>query len=484
MSLQIYNTMTRKKEEFVPLKRNFVQIYTCGLTVYDFMHIGHARTYLFWDVVRRYFTHQGYDVFAIINNTDIDDKNIARAGELGVSYKLTGEFFTRAFYDDMRALGIRPYALDCTASDYIPEMIDTVQRIVANGFGYVVDGDVFFAVEKFSGYGKLSGHKLEDLAAGSRVEVDERKRHPADFALWKAAKPGEPSWESPWGAGRPGWHVECSSMAYHFFGGAYDIKGGAVDNMFPHHENEIAQTFAAYGIPLATYYMHPEHFLVEGTKMSKSLGNFVTTRQMLKDWSPAELRLYFLGTHYRAQMNLTNDGLTASRAAWERFRQFRNIAKGVLQRGGMAGPSVTDLAKVSPDSPWAKLAQSAKAKFAEAMDDDFNTPRALAAVQEFMGEAYKLGLENAEDAAGKASAMQSFEEMAGVLGLDESSILTSTGLEGDNKPFVELVELLIARRNEARAERNFAAADILRDLLRDAGIVLEDSASGTRWKAE
>lgn len=484
MALQIYNTMTRKKEEFIPLKRNFVQLYTCGLTVYDYSHIGHARTYLFWDVVRRYFTHRGYDVFAIINNTDIDDKNISRAGELGVSYKLTGEFFTRAFYDDLRALGVRPYALDCTASDYIPEMIDTVQRIVANGFGYVVDGDVFFAVEKFSGYGKLSGHKLEDLAAGSRVEVDERKHHPADFALWKAVKPGEPSWESPWGAGRPGWHVECSSMAYHFFGGTYDIKGGAVDNMFPHHENEIAQTFAAYGIPLAKYYMHPEHFLVEGTKMSKSLGNFVTTRAMLKDWSPAELRLYFLGTHYRAQMNLTSDGLTSSRAAWERFRQFRNVASDALKKAGAEAQSVTDLAKADAESPWSKLAQAAEDAFTAAMDDDFNTPRALASVQEFMTEAYKLGIEGVSDTASFASALGRFEELAGVLGLDESSSLTSTGLQGDNNIFAGLVESFISRRNKARADKDFALADLIRDLLREGGVVIEDAASGTRWMVE
>lgn len=484
MALQIYNTMTRKKEEFVPLKRNFVQLYTCGLTVYDYMHIGHARTYLFWDVVRRYFTHRGYDVYAIINNTDIDDKNISRANELGVSYKLTGEFFTRAFYDDMRALGIRPYALDCTASDYIPEMIDTVKRIVTNGYGYEVDGDVFFSVEKFSGYGKLSGHRLEDLAAGSRVEVDGRKRHPADFALWKAAKPGEPSWESPWGAGRPGWHMECSSMAFHFFGGTYDIKGGAVDNMFPHHENEIAQTFAAYGTPLAKYYMHPEHFLVEGTKMSKSLGNFVTTRAMLKDWSPAELHLYFLGTHYRAQMNLTSDGLSASRAAWERFRQFRNVATDALKRAGAVELSVTDLAKAALDSPWSKLAQAAQNSFAAAMDDDFNTPRALAALQEFMTEAFKLGMDNLADAPGLAVALRRFEDMADVLGLDEPSSLTSAGLQGDNSIFAGLVESLIARRNKARADKDFAIADLIRDLLREGGVVIEDAVSGTRWMVE
>jgi len=480
MPLHIYNTMSRKKEEFIPLKRNFARIYTCGLTVYDYTHIGHARTYLFWDVMRRYLTHKGYGVYAIINNTDIDDKNIARANELGISYRLSGDFFTRAFYGDMDALGVRPYALDCTASDYIPEMVDTVQRIIVNGYGYVVDGDVFFEVEKYPGYGKLSGQNLADLVAGSRVEVDARKRHPADFAIWKQGKPGEPVWESPWSPGRPGWHVECSTMAYHFFGGTYDIKGGAVDNLFPHHENEIAQTFAAYGIPLAKYYLHPEHFLVEGTKMSKSLGNFITVREALKDWRQQELRHYFLGTHYRAQMNFTEEGLNASRQAWERIRQFRTVVEGALRRAFPEGMGVNDLAGLDPESPWARLADRLEQAFTGAMDDDFNTPRALAALFDYLTEAYKLGPESVASARELAQAHGRFEQLAGTLGLNET--LTKDTAALDNTAFQVLVEQLVARREAARRGGDFKTADLLRDTLAAGGVVLEDTASGTRWK--
>jgi len=458
-----------------------VRIYTCGLTVYDYMHIGHARTYLFWDVVRRYLGYKGYGVYAIINNTDIDDKNLARAQELGLSYRVTGEFFTRAFYDDMDALGIRPYALNCTASDYIPEMIDTVQRIVANGYGYVVDGDVFFEVEKYPGYGKLSGQNLADLVAGSRVEVDPRKRHPADFALWKAAKPGEPAWPSPWSAGRPGWHVECSSMAYHFFGGTYDIKGGAVDNLFPHHENEVAQTYAAYGIPLAKYYMHPEHFLVEGTKMSKSLGNFITVREALKDWRQQELRHYFLGTHYRAQMNFTQEGLSASRQAWERIRQFRAVVADALERSFPGGMGVNDLAGLDAESPWTRLADRLEQAFTEAMDDDFNTPRGLAALFDYVSEAYRLGPGGAPSRE-LARAQQRFEQVAETLGLNET--LTEYAAGAHNLRFRPLVEELVARRDAARKEGDFATADRLRGVLAQAGVALEDTPGGTRYRMQ
>ncbi len=484
MTLQIYNTMSRKKEEFIPLKHRLVTMYTCGLTVYDHMHIGHARTYLFWDVVRRYLKYRGYEVYAIINNTDIEDKIIKRANELGVPFTLIGDFYTRSFYNDLNALGVAPYALDCTASDYVAEMIDTVQRIVDNGYGYVVDGDVFFEVEKFSGYGKLSGQRLEALQAGSRVEVDKRKRHSMDFALWKAAKPGEPSWESPWGKGRPGWHVECSTMAYHFFGGTYDIKGGAVDNLFPHHENEIAQTYAAYGIPLAKYYMHPEHFLVEGTKMSKSLGNFITVRDMLADWRPAEIRLYFLGTHYRAQMNLTQEGLRGSRAGYEKLRQFRTVVEETLARNEMSEPGVSDLAAASADSPWLKLAEKLEAGFVEAMDDDFNTPKALAAIFDYIRDAYKQGLDEPGDARALAVAHRRFEDITATIGLADEPGLTTGKPSGQNEYFTGLVEQLVSRRETARKEGDFATADLLRGLLAAAGIALEDTADGTRWKLQ
>jgi len=484
MALKIYNTMSRKKEDFVPLKRRLVTMYTCGLTVYDHMHIGHARTYLFWDVVRRYLKYRGYEVYAIINNTDIEDKIITRASELGVPFTLIGDFYTRSFYSDLEALGVAPYALDCTASDYVEEMIDTVRRIVDNGYGYVVDGDVFFEVEKFSGYGRLSGQRLEDLQAGSRVEVDERKRHPMDFSLWKAAKPDEPSWDSPWGRGRPGWHVECSTMAYHFFGGTYDIKGGAVDNLFPHHENEIAQTYAAYGIPLAKYYMHPEHFLVEGTKMSKSLGNFITVRDMLKDWQPAEIRLYFLGTHYRAQMNLTQEGLGNSRAGYKKLRQYRSVVEDVLARYEMSEPDVSDLAAADRESPWLKLAAKLEANFAEAMDDDFNTARALASIFEYISDAYRQGLDDPGDARALASAHRIFEDITATIGLVDKPGLTIGEHSGENDYFKGLIEQLVSRRDAARKKGDFAAADLLRDILTAAGIALEDTAGGTRWKLQ
>ena len=363
-------------------------------------------------------------------------------------------------------------------------MIDTVRRIVDNGYGYVVDGDVFFEVEKFSGYGKLSGQRLEDLQAGSRVEVDERKRHPMDFSLWKAAKPGEPSWDSPWGQGRPGWHVECSTMAYHFFGGTYDIKGGAVDNLFPHHENEIAQTHAAYGIPLAKYYIHPEHFLVEGTKMSKSLGNFVTVREMLKDWQPAEIRLYFLGTHYRAQMNLTQEGLGNSRASYRKLRQYRSVAEDVLRRNEVSEPGVGDLAAADSESPWLKLAAKLEGDFAEAMDDDFNTAKALASIFEYISDAYKQGLEDPGDVRALASAHRTFEDITATIGLVDKPGLTISEQSGENDYFRGLIEQLISRRDAARKEGNFVAADLLRDIIAAAGIVLEDTAEGTRWKLQ
>jgi len=484
VALRIYNTMSRTKEEFVPLVRNFVRIYTCGLTVYDYAHIGHARTYLFWDVVRRYLTWKGYDVYAIINNTDIDDKNIARAQELGVPVFLLGRYFACAFYADMEAFGMVPYALDCFASEYIPEMIETVKRIVDNGYGYVVDGDVFFEVAKYPDYGKLSHHKLEDLIAGERVEVDPRKRSPADFALWKAAKPGEPTWDSPWGPGRPGWHVECSTMAYNFLGGTYDIKGGAVDNLFPHHENEIAQTWAAYGIPLAKYYMHPEHLLVEGTKMSKSLGNFITARELLADWNPAVIRLFFLGTHYRTQMNFTKDGLAAAQSSWEKLQQFERVAAERIPprpHGWVVTPE--ERARLDPEDIWTKLAAQLAESFSEAMDDDFNTPRAVAALFSLLTEANRQGIETSGGGGELMAALETWQKLTGVLGLRATrTSLTGIGVEGENTLGERLVSSLVARREQARKAGDFATADLLRELLDQSGVQLEDTATGTRWK--
>lgn len=468
----------------MPLKRNFVRIYTCGLTVYDYAHIGHARTYLFWDVVRRYLTWKGYDVYAIINNTDIDDKNIARANELGVPVSVLGRYFARAFYEDMDAFGVTPYALDCYASDYIPEMIETVKLIIESGYGYVVEGDVFFEVAKYPQYGQLSHHKLEDLVAGERVKVDPRKRSPADFALWKAAKPGEPTWDSPWGAGRPGWHVECSTMAYHFFGGTYDIKGGAVDNIFPHHENEIAQTWAAYGIPLAKYFMHPEHLLVEGAKMSKSLGNFITVRELLAEWDPVAIRLFFLGMHYRTQMNFTRDGLASARTSLQKLQQFETVASQRVPPkvpGWMLTPE--ERAQLDSEGIWMKLAQQLSESFTEAMDDDFNTPRAVASLFSFVSEAYRQGVETSGSDSELTAALETWQELTGVLGLRAVHPgLTAGAVRGENALGGRLVASLVARREQARKAGDFAAADLLRELLKENGVQLEDTQAGTRWK--
>ncbi len=483
MGLKIYNTLTRSKEEFTPLKHNYVRMYTCGLTVYDFMHIGHAKTYLFWDVLRRYLDYKGYDVYAVINNTDIDDRIIARSNELSLPFKVVAEFFTEAFYEDLNALGVLPYTITCNATDYINEMIETIKLIIENGFGYVVDGDVFYSVEKFSGYGKLSGYSLEDLIAGARVEVDERKRHPADFALWKSAKQGEPSWDSPWGKGRPGWHIECSTMAYHFFGGTYDIKGGAVDNLFPHHENEIAQTYAAYGIDLARYFVHPEHLLVEGTKMSKSLGNFITVRQALAKWKPAELRLYFLGTHYRTQMNFTKDGIRSAKEALARLNQFREVVNSELKDMLKAEHvRVEDVKNLNRDSAYLKLAEKLKEEFTSAMDDDLNTPRALAAIHSFISDAYKLGLSEPQDKLELAYAYRQFEKFCTILGIGRNLALTEVKPFWENRVLARVLEPILSRREEARKRKDFKTADLLRDLLSSAGIILEDTPSGTRWK--
>ncbi len=482
MALRIFNTLTRKLEEFSPLKHNYVRIYVCGLTVYDFMHIGHARTYLFWDVLRRYLDLLGYDLCIVINNTDIEDKIITRSNELGTSFRELAEFFTNAFYEDLRTLGALPYTITCNATDFIPQMIETIRRIIENGYGYVIDGDVFYSVERFPSYGKLSGFTLDDLIAGARVEVDARKRHPADFALWKSAKPGEPYWESPWGNGRPGWHIECSTMAYHFFEGTYDIKGGGVDNLFPHHENEIAQTYSAYHIDLARFFMHPEHLLVEGTKMSKSLGNFITVREVLKDWKPAEVRLYFLGTHYRSQMNFTREGISAAKEGLSRINQFRMIARRSLGEQVRANEDVLEFSQMRKDSAFANLARKLEDGFIQAMDDDLNTPKALGELHMFISDSYKQGLEATEDKLGLKYAYLKFETIAGVLGIGYDLCLTTTAKTWENSRVANLVERIIARRERARADRDFKTADELREELKEAGIELEDTPNGTRWR--
>lgn len=480
MGLKIFNTYTRKKEDFQPRKRGLARIYTCGLTVYDYMHIGHARTYIFWDVFRRYLSYSEFQVISVINYTDIEDRIIQRSNERGIDFRDLADEFIEAFDEDCEALNILPYTIHCRATDFVPEMVSMVEKLVEDGYAYVVDGDVYYDVHKFPRYGKLSGHNIEDLEAGARVDVDERKRHPADFALWKAAKPGEPVWDSPWGKGRPGWHIECSAMSTHFLGERIDIHGGAVDNMFPHHENEIAQSEACFHLTDSDerwcgYWMHPEHLMVEDTKMSKSLGNFITVRELLENYGANEVRLLFLGTHYRTQMKFTKDGLDGSKTAYERIKNF--------MLAGLA--RVKAISEIEPfedeELPLTNLAIELEEKFTTAMNDDVNCPAALAAVFEFIKQANNRGWEICENSEDLLGAYEILADILDVLGITIED--SNSGEDTRGRELLDgVMGLVIDLREDARRRKDFAVSDRIRDGLGEIGIILEDTAGGARWK--
>jgi len=479
LALQIFNTLTRRKEEFIPRTRNFVRIYTCGLTVYDYMHIGHARTYIFWDVFRRYLYFRGYEMISVLNYTDIEDRIITRANERGIDFRELTDEFIEAFDEDCDALGIIPYTVQCRATDYIPEMIEMVRALVEKGYAYEIDGDVYFDVHKFPGYGSLSGHNVEDLEAGARVEVDERKRHPADFALWKAAKPGEPTWDSPWGPGRPGWHIECSVMSSHFLGPRMDIHGGAVDNMFPHHENEIAQSEAYFDLAgtkerWCNYFMHPEHLLVDDVKMSKSLGNFITARALLAEHDARVIRLAFTLNHYRTQMSISTEGLTSAASALSRIDNFVRIGYGRLK--------ALEESKTEADenAPLAELAAGLHDKFVQAMDDDLNCPAALGAIFDFIKSANQRGWESCDNPADIFLSLAVIDELLGVLGIGSAADSGDKAVGGEIVG--GLMNLVLEIRKKARASRDFATSDAIRDGLSALGITIEDTADGARWR--
>ena len=357
MSLKIYNTMTRRKEEFVPLREGRVGIYACGVTVYDFSHIGHARAMVVFDVVQRYLRWCGYDVVFVRNYTDIDDKIINRAHEEGVGFNEIAERFITEFDRDMAALGVQTPTYTPRATEHIRDMIVLIQTLIAKGIAYEIDGDVYFSVKRFPGYGKLSGKNLDELMAGARVEIDERKQSPLDFALWKKSKQNEPFWESPWGNGRPGWHIECSVMSQKYLGETFDIHGGGMDLIFPHHENEIAQSEAATGKPFARYWMHNGFVNINQEKMSKSLGNFLMIRDVLKSYHPEAIRLFLLSNHYRSPIDFTDKIMDEATVSLDKIYAALERTEGVIQRSEKTGDS------------WQK--------FAEAMDDDFNTAKGI-----------------------------------------------------------------------------------------------------------
>ncbi|AAU27390.1 TPA: cysteine--tRNA ligase [Legionella pneumophila] len=451
--LHLYNSLTRKKEPFVSLKPGTIGMYVCGITVYDHCHLGHARSMVAFDVMVRYLRSQGFDVTYVRNITDIDDKIIARASERGVSIdELTAQYID-AMNNDTHALNILPPDHEPRATGHIETIIRLIQRLLEKGNAYVSEnGDVCYEVDTFPEYGKLSHKDIEGLVSGSRVEIVKEKRSPLDFVLWKKAKPGEPSWPSPWGEGRPGWHIECSAMAMHELGEQFDIHGGGLDLQFPHHENEIAQSEAATGKPFANYWLHVGMLQVNGEKMAKSIGNFYTIADVLKEHHPEVIRYFLLSSHYRSPLNYSEENLLNAKKALIRLYQ-----------------AVKD---VPPQTEDSKLDEYWQVQFNQAMNDDFNTPVALSVLFQLAHEVNKSN---------SPALAHTLKNLAGILGFlqkDPESFLQS-GLAEEEKL---VIEQLIAERLQARAERNWAKADQIRADLLSKGIELEDGATGTTWR--
>ena len=454
--IQIHNTITRQKEDLVPITPGELGMYVCGVTVYDFCHIGHARTFVSFDMIVRYLRYRGFKVKYVRNITDIDDKIIKRANEKGVSAKELSEEFITKMYEDFDRLNIARPDVEPRATDNIPEIIALVERLIKKGFAYVAgNGDVMFAIDAFKNYGRLSGQKLDELEAGSRVEVEKTKRNPFDFVLWKMAKEGEPFWESPWGNGRPGWHIECSAMNSKVLGQHFDIHGGGSDLIFPHHENEIAQSCCAFDTKYVNYWLHSGMVMINDEKMSKSLGNFFTIRDVLKQYDAETVRYFLISAQYRSPLNYSQDNLDNARASLARlYTALRDVK---------AGPACGGEEYVE--------------RFTKFMDDDFNTPGALSVLFDLAKAVNTSSGTEAEGLAGRLL------ELAGVLGLltqDPVKFLQgqSDGADDD----VALIESLIEERRAARANKDFAAADAARNKLTELGVVLEDGPNGTTWR--
>jgi cysteinyl-tRNA synthetase len=458
MSLVVHNTRTRRKEPFEPLTPGRVSMYVCGPTVYDDPHLGHARAAVSFDIVRRTLEALGNRVVYVQNITDVDDKILARAAEEGASPWEIAERYTRSYEDQMRRIGVRAPTITPKATGHITNMIELIRRLLDEGFAYALDdGDVYFAVEKFAGYGALSGRSLDDMRAGERVEPDPRKHHPMDFALWKAAKEWQVSWPAPWGAGRPGWHIECSAMSMKYLGETFDIHGGGQDLIFPHHENECAQSEAVTGKPLARYWLHNGFVTINEEKMSKSLKNFTLLSDVLAEQPPPVVRTMLAGAHYRSPLDMSPEVLIEARGIWDRFATFaRN-----------AGDSVGETA-ASPDGSW-------RARFIAAMEDDFNTPEAFAVLHDLITSANPLIERGGDELAGS---LATFRELAGVLGLDPIGDWPASNRRKQVEP---LVEFLLGLREEARRAKDFKRADAVRDVLARAGVVVEDRPGGARW---
>ncbi len=461
--LKIYNNLSRKKELFKPIMAGKVSMYVCGMTVYDYCHIGHARVMVVFDVVARYLRELKYDLTYVRNITDIDDKIIKRANENGEDIFELTERFIGAMHDDERALGVLPPDIEPKATQSMEAIISMIEALIEKGYGYVgTNGDVFYSVARFERYGQLSGKNLEELQAGERVDVDKAKQNPFDFVLWKMAKPSEPSWDSPWGKGRPGWHIECSAMSTTCLGDHFDIHGGGMDLQFPHHENEIAQAEGATGHKFVNVWMHNGFVRVNEEKMSKSLGNFFTVREVLERYRPEVIRFFILSSHYRSPLNYSDEQLDDAASA---LRRLYTALRGVEEVG------------------LSEVGQPFEARFHEAMDDDFNTPVAISVLFDLTREINRQKLENSE-LANSLGAM--LRRLAGLLGLLETNpeafLKSSDGETVQSGLSDEAIDKLIEERIAARQNKEWAEADRLRDYLKEQGVLLEDVATGTSWR--
>ena len=457
--LKIYNSLTRQKEVFTPIHPGKVGMYVCGVTIYDLCHIGHGRTFVSFDVVSRYLRYSGYDLTFVRNITDIDDKIIKRAAENGESCESLTERLIGEMHADFDALGMKRPNVEPRATQFIAEIIALCERLIERGFAYVAsNGDVMFEVSKYDDYGRLSKQDLDQLQAGARVDIDMAKRSPLDFVLWKMSKPGEPTWESPWGPGRPGWHIECSAMNSSILGDHFDIHGGGSDLQFPHHENEIAQSCCAHDGQYVNTWMHSGMVMIDREKMSKSLGNFFTIRDVLNHYDPETVRYFLMSGHYRSQLNYSEDNLKQARSALERlYTSLRGLDTSVEAVGG----------------------EEFVARFKEAMDDDFNTPEAYSALFDMAREINRLKTDDIAAASLLGARMRELADILGLLSQDPETFLQGGAGEEDN---VAEIEGLIQQRLDARATKDWAAADDARDKLLAMGIILEDGAQGTTWR--
>ncbi|NVN89263.1 MAG: cysteine--tRNA ligase [Desulfuromonadales bacterium] len=490
MSLRVYSTLTGEKDVFVPLVPGKAGMYVCGVTVYDYCHIGHARANVVFDIIFRYLRYSGYDVTYVRNYTDIDDKIINRANREGVDYRTIADRYIEAFDQDMDRLGLAKPTVEPKATDHIDGIIAIIETLIAKGHAYESEGDVYFAVESFPEYLKLSGRNLDDMLAGARVEVGDRKRHPMDFALWKTSKPGEPSWNSPWGAGRPGWHIECSAMSMEFLGATFDFHGGGKDLVFPHHENEIAQSEAANGCQFVRYWLHNGFVNINSEKMSKSLGNFFTIREVLERFDPETLRFFILSAHYRSPIDFSDQNLREAQTGLERIYSCLAAVDTALAENRT--DSVSPLAETLPAaaSELREKIESLSPRFREAMDDDFNTAQALGVLFENVRAINRFLAECTSQTPATQTLLsrvrQLFAEVGGVLGLFGSvPAVWLEGIKTAKSDQLEIstaeIEQLIADRTAARKNKNFKRSDEIRDLLLQKGIQLLDSPQGTTW---